>query len=261
MVRGMARMLAATACGMLCILLGGCAAGLTGGSIPPGERGTATGIVVRGDDATTILAGATIQFEPAASSRVNDTGGGSGSSGSGSGSSGSSSSGSSSSGSGSSTGTVPGLVSTTSDEYGKFSLTDIAVGLNTVTVTPPSSSGLAATSYSLQITAGGTYYCYLAPLPSTFSTVGFTGINVSPTAIATVVGKSVPIQVQLLGGAPPTVVPSYLVSGNIGVMDRSGDFVATTAGDGSLQVIVGPYTASMTVAVNPQPDLGRRRRR
>jgi hypothetical protein len=68
-VRYVARIVVSLVVAGAVVLLGGCAAGLTGGSIPPGES-RAGGVVVRGDNATVPLSGAILHFIPTTTART-----------------------------------------------------------------------------------------------------------------------------------------------------------------------------------------------
>ncbi|MBI5831785.1 MAG: hypothetical protein HZB16_05645 [Armatimonadetes bacterium] len=251
-MRRVPRVLAAIGLVVAISLLAGCA-GLTGGSIPPGGGlgglGRATGVIVRGDNANSPLVGASLRFLPKTNrSRVISGGGttdpptppdwgGGGTGGTDNG--------------GTVTQTEPtGTVHSMSGSDGTFAANQLVAGPNWVEVTPPTGSGLARTYYTLTITGGMDYYLYLAPLPTSFTTVGFTGIQVTPETIDVSVGMARQIGVAYLGGAPPTVVPSMLVSGNCGVISTYGEFVGVQSGQGSVLVKVGPYEKTLPVRVH-----------
>lgn len=240
--------LAAGLCSVLA-LLPGCSSSLTGGSIPPGGLARAAGIVIRGDNASQIVAGATIRFQPITStSRQIGVGGGDGEldppsppdlGGGGN-------------GGGIITpppSEVPGTVLTTSSILGEFSATNLPTGPVRAIITPPADTGLATIAYNLQITAGDVYYLVAAPPRAGISTVGLTGIEVTPESIALTQGRNVQLQVRLQGGAPPQLVPSYLVKGEMGVVNRVGQFTAVQPGSGFIRVVVGPYEKVIPVTV------------
>ena len=228
--------------------LSGCGSGLTGGSIPPGGNvSRARGIVVRGDAADQVLAGATLRFIPATSSRDyvvytgGDTSGG-----------GSNPPSPPDWGGGTNVGgEVPGTVKVTTNNSGSFDQSNLPTGVVTLTVTPPVGSGLATSSYSLQISAGDQYYLLLALPPTGMNTNGLTGIELSPNPISLRVGEATQVNVQLLGGAPPAVVPSYLVKGDVGIVNQQGRFTATTTGTGLLRVQVAGYQKTVSITVRP----------
>lgn len=239
----------AVALAALLALLPACSSSLTGGSIPPGSGiARASGIVIRGDSASTIVPGATIRFQPITSSRQIGIGGGNdldppdppdlgGDTG----------------GDGGvvtpPVGEVPGTVLTTSNILGEFSATNLPTGPVRVIVTPPADTGLATKAYTLQIAAGDVYYLVAAPTRAGLSTAGLTGIEVSPISIALVQGRNQQIQVRLEGGAPPVIVPSYLVKGDMGIVNTVGQFTAVQPGSGFVRVVVGPFEQTIPVTV------------
>jgi len=236
------RTFVALAAGMsaLLALLPACSSSLTGGSIPPGSTlARASGIVIRGDNAAEIVSGASIRFQPvtAGSRQIGIGGGGTleppsppdlGGGG----------------GGGVITPPVtevPGTVLATSNVLGEFNATGLPNGPVRVIVTPPADTGLATIVYNLQISAGDVYYLVSAPPRAGLSTAGLTGIDVSPDAIALVQGRNVQIEVRLQGGAPPAMVPNYLVKGEMGIVNRVGQFTAVQPGNGFIRVVVGPF--------------------
>ena len=232
----------------LLALLTACGTGLTGGSIPPGTVARASGIIIRGDNASQIVPNAQIRFQPITSGRQIDvdTGGGTldppsppdlGDGGGGGGPTTPPVS------------EVPGTVLTSSNIKGEFSATQLPFGPVRVIVTPPAETGLATTVYTMQIAAGDVYYLIAAPTKAGLSTVGLTGIAIRPDTISLQQGQNVQIQVTLQGGAPPTIVPSYLVKGDMGVVNIAGKFTAVRPGSGSIRVVVGPYEDTIPVAV------------
>lgn len=228
----------------------GCGSSLTGGSIPPG-RSRAAGIVVRGDNAGVRVSSAVLRFQAdsrggrradALDERPNDgdppdppdfgggDGGGTGG-GTGGGSEGS--------------GTI--RVSTNAD--GSFSVEALPARQVELQVSPPTATGLEPIRYDLDFTGGATYWVVSAPLPRNVSLAGLSGVEVAPSEIRLAVGESVQIQVRLLGGSPPAVVPSYLVRGDMGVVNERGRFTAVRTGSGTLRVIVGPFETTLPVGV------------
>lgn len=222
----------------------GCGSSLTGGSIPPG-RSRASGIVVRGDNAGVRLPGSVLRFSPAADSRrrasdSEDTGSeppeppdfdddddGGGSSG----------------------GNPPGTVLTATDANGEFNVDGLPSDGAELRVTPPSGSGLQPITYDLDFSDGATYWMICAPLPTGANLSGLSGIEVSPNELRLAVGQSVQLVVQLQGGDPPALVPSYLVRGDMGVVNEQGRFTAVRTGRGTVRVVLGPYEATIPVAV------------
>ena len=211
--------------------------------------GRATGVVVRGDNANAPIVGATLRFLPQTDrSRVVSGGGGTTDPptppdwNTGGGDSG----GTPGTGTTEPTGTVHSM--TGSD--GTFAASNIVAGANLVEVTPPAGSGLSKFTYSLTVTGGTDYYLRLAPLPSSFTTVGFTGIDVSPDSLDVNVGTARQINVAYLGGAPPSVVPTMIVSGNCGLISTYGEFVGVQSGTGSVLVKVGPYEVTLLARVH-----------
>lgn len=230
-------------------VLPGCGAGLTGGSIPPGQTRVA-GIVVRGDDPSQVLSGAQLRFVPLTSTRQgtnlggNDTPpappdfGNQGNSG----------------GTGSGTvipvdNEVAGTLYTSTYGNGSFEVLGVKAGLNQVVVTPPSNVGLQSAAYTIDVPNGGQVWMLCAPLPSTVNLTGLTGFTVQPERINATVGGSVQLVVHRLGGSPPAIAPSYLLTGGIGVVNPQGKFAATNAGSGVLTVVLGPYATNLPVSV------------
>ncbi len=229
-------------------LLSGCSAGLTGGSIPPGsDPARARGLVVRGDQTDRLVLGATLRFIPVAGSRQSSLINGGDTSGSTpppppdwSG--------------GTTTVPVteaPGTVKTITNDRGEFDQSSLPTGRVTLIVSPPGDTGLSSMAYSLQISAGDNYYMLLALPPSGINTAGLTGISLSPNPINLMVGQATQVQVQMIGGAPPAVAPSYLVKGSVGVVNTQGRFTATQAGTGLLRVQLLGFTDTVPVTVTP----------
>lgn len=230
-------------------LLSGCSAGLTGGSIPPGsDPARARGMVVRGDQADRLVLGATLRFIPVTSSRQSSVINGGGDTGGGMPPAPPDWTGG--------TTTVPvteyaGTIKTITNDRGEFDQSSLPTGKVTLIVSPPGDTGLSAMAYSLQINAGDHYYMLLALPPSGVNTAGLTGISLTPNPINLMVGQATQVQVQLVGGAPPAVAPSYLVKGNVGVVNTQGRFTATQAGTGLLRVQLLNYTDTVPVTVSP----------
>ncbi len=230
----------------LALWLPGCGTGLTGGSIPPGEIvPRARGIVIRADSSDTRVTGAVIRFQPDSAARAT-TGNGStpppppdfGTGGTGGGavvpvtSS-----------------EVPGTVKTVTNINGEFDVSDVPTGRVRVIISPPADSGLAVLSYLIDVAGDDLWSMVAAVPPAGLSTTGLTGIEVTPETLDLVAGASAQIEVRLLGGAPPSIVPTYLLRGDIGVVNNKGRFSATQPGQGSLRVLVGPYEKQLSVIV------------
>lgn len=227
--------------------IAGCGSGLTGGSIPPGSSTRASGLVVRGDSSGTALAGAVIRFQPITSGRLTigtgdnnpppppDFGGNTGG------------------------GPVielpiaevPGTVKVTTGEAGQFHVENLPAGPVRVIVSPPETSGLSTFIYEMDVDAAWPYYFVLAPLPNGFSSIGLTGIDVIPATVELVVGEAKQLQVQMIGGAPPPVVPSYILRGDLALISPQARITGVRVGTGSLRVVVGPYQKSVPVSVRP----------
>ncbi|MCC7493817.1 MAG: hypothetical protein IT204_15790 [Fimbriimonadaceae bacterium] len=232
------------------VWLPGCGAGLTGGSIPPGPT-RAVGLIVRGDNANVTLPGTTVRFQPVSASRLTDDqtnppdppdwddGGGGGSGGGGSGGGGTNVG-----------GEVPGTVKVTSSASGEFSATSFPTGAVRVVISPLAATGLTTSIYTLNVGEADEYYIVSAPLPGGLSYNGLSDVTVAPEQINLRVGQAVQIQVALAGGAPPAIVPSYILRGGVGVITAHGRFTAVRAGRGQLRVILGPYERTIAVTIS-----------
>ncbi|MBI2302339.1 MAG: hypothetical protein HYU66_25830 [Armatimonadetes bacterium] len=247
-MRRAARLTALGCCWWLLVGLPGCGGNLTGGSIPPG-RAFVAGLVVRGDSALVPLSGAKVQLIPTPAGRQGtnlggggspppppDWGGGGNNNGGGVDVSGQE---------------APGTVTAFTTPTGQFSATALLTGPTRMVVTPPTASGLSRTEYLLDIPAGDGYWVMAAPLPTGVSFAGTSSMEATPTDIDLRVGQAVQLQVRLIGGAPPSVVPSYLLRSDVGVVNAQGMFTAVRAGRGQLKIVVGPYQQIIPVVTRP----------
>lgn len=232
----------------------GCGSNLTGGSIPPG-RSRVHGLVVRGDVAGVPLPGATVRFEPITTSRQQggtnlDPGnspppppdfGNNGGSGSGG-------------GGGTVTpvdGVVEGRVETTAGAGGAFDINTVRPGPQRVTVIPPAGSGLTTIVYQIDVPADAGFWIVAAPPVPNITTGGFTGIQVEPNPVVVKVGQAITVDVRLLGGAPPVIVPSFLIRGDAAIINDRARLTGLQAGRATMQVVVGPYSQTVPIIVNP----------
>jgi hypothetical protein len=134
-------------------------------------------------------------------------------------------------------------------ESGAFAAPELPQGPTQLVVTPPLGSGLSVARYDLEVLEGDVYWIVSAPLPANLFTQGWTGIEVTPSSLSLRVGEAADVRVRLLGGAPPAIVPSYLVRGTMGVINARGRFSALRAGRGSLRVVAGPYSKILPIQV------------
>lgn len=175
------------------------------------DTGTLTGTVVRADNPALGISGATVSVRNAAGTEI---------------------------------------ASGTTSVNGAYTITKIPVGQYTVVVDTLSEADYGSQSLSgVRITKKTTTSLTITVLRSNSPTP--TSISLSPSSVEVDVRGHVDFDAAVYGGGSlmDGVTPIFLLSTNIGTLDKNGNFTATTAGTGQVIAICGDMRATADIKV------------